>query len=112
VFVQNVLSVSDICCKRFLSGYCTCFTPMLQEYIRNVSVVLVLCCNKCFHVVICKCVFLDVACVSHKHMLQLYVLNVSSASIVCCIQVFHVLEVESHGRHVLGAEDGARQAVG
>jgi hypothetical protein len=53
-FVQNASSVLNVCCKHFLSGCCTCFTPMLQDYDRNVSVVSVLCCNKCFHVTICK----------------------------------------------------------
>jgi hypothetical protein len=33
VFVQNVSSVLNVCCKRFLYGCCTCFTPMLQEYV-------------------------------------------------------------------------------
>jgi hypothetical protein len=36
VFVQNVSSILDICCKRFLYGCCTCFTHTLQEDVRNV----------------------------------------------------------------------------
>ena len=64
---------------------------MLQEYVRNVSVVLVLCCNKCFHVVSYKCFYLDVAYVSHTCCKCMC--NVSSASDVCCIQVFHVASI-------------------
>jgi hypothetical protein len=45
-FVQNVSSVSDICCKHFLSGCCICFAHILQEYVGDVLVVSVLCCNK------------------------------------------------------------------
>jgi hypothetical protein len=80
---------------------------MLQEYIQNVSI---LCCNKCFHVAICKC-FFDVTCVSHTH-----VTIVCSKCFICFSRMlhpsFHVSEVESHEGHVLGAGDGARQAVG
>jgi hypothetical protein len=52
---SNVSSISDVSCKRFLSECCTCFTHMLQEYVRNILVVSVLRCNKCFHVASCKC---------------------------------------------------------
>jgi hypothetical protein len=66
-----------------------CFTYMLQEYVRNVSSVSVLCCNKCFHVasVLCRC------CICFIHILQVYVLNVPSALDLCCIQAFHVASV-------------------
>jgi hypothetical protein len=46
-FVQNVSSVSHVCCKRFWFGCCTCFIYIFQEYVQNVLVVSVLCCNKC-----------------------------------------------------------------
>jgi hypothetical protein len=36
-FVQNISYVSDVCYKRFLFGCCTCFTHMLQGYVRNVQ---------------------------------------------------------------------------
>jgi hypothetical protein len=99
-FVQNVLSISDVCCKHFLCGCCICFTYKLEEYVRNVSVVLVLCCNKCFHVAS----VLSGCCLCFTHMLKLYIPNVSSNLDVCCIQVFHVASVyvlevrlENHG---------------
>ena len=76
-FVQNVSSVSDVCCKRFLSGYCICFTPMLQEFVRNVSAISVVCCNKCFHVVICKCF------IWMLHMFHTYVAIVCSKYFIC-----------------------------
>jgi hypothetical protein len=124
--VVYVASVSEACCNRslkmfssvfrrmllaFLSGCCTCFTHMLQEYVRNVSAISVLYCKL-------QMFYLDVAYVSHIcctymsqmfHLLQtyvafkcfmlyVYVSNISSASDLCCIQVFRVSEVrlESH----------------
>jgi hypothetical protein len=70
-FVQNILSISDVCYKRFLSGCCICFTYKLQEYVRNVSAILVLCCNKCFHVASCKC-FIWILPMFHSHVEIVY----------------------------------------
>jgi hypothetical protein len=99
VFQRHVASVSEACCKRmfkifhlfqiyvasvcskcficfrhmlraFLSGHCICFTPMLQEFVRNVSYISVLCCNL-------QVFYLDVAYVSHTYcncMLQMFYL--------------------------------------
>jgi hypothetical protein len=80
VFQRHVASVSEacssvcskyfICFRRMLQafwyGCCTCFTHMLQEYVRNVSVVSVLCCNKCCHIVSCKC-FISMLHMFHTH---------------------------------------------
>jgi hypothetical protein len=104
VFVQIVSSVSDVdvCCKRFLSRCCICFTPMLQEYVWNVSVVSVLCCNKCFHVAICKCVYLDVAYISHTYcncMFQMFYLLQSYVASKCFML---------QRQRVLGARPGHR----
>ena len=43
------------------------FTHMLQEYGRNVSVVLVLCCNKCFMLQVAS--VLSGYCIHFTHML-------------------------------------------
>jgi hypothetical protein len=83
---------------------CICVIHMLQEYIQNVSAVLVLCCNKCFNVASCKR-FIWMLHMFYTHVASVCVSNVSSASDVCCIQVFHVASVscfrevclESHG---------------
>ena len=66
-FVQNVSSVSDVCCRRFRSRCCTYFTHMFQEYVPNISIVSVLCCNKCFHVASCKC-FIQMLHMFHTHV--------------------------------------------
>jgi hypothetical protein len=101
-FIQNILSVLDVCCKRFLSRCCTCFTPMLQKYIQNVSVISVLCCNKCFHVAICKC-FFDVTCVSHTH-----VAIVCSKYFICFSRMLHPSVSCFRGRESWEARPGRR----
>jgi hypothetical protein len=81
---------------------------MLQEYVRNVLAVLVLCCNKCFHVASCKCFYLNVAYVSHTCCKCMF-LNVSSALDLCCTQVFYVVSVSCFRgvfRESLGARPG------
>jgi hypothetical protein len=50
---------------------------MLQEYVRNVSVVSILCCNKCFHVASRKCFYLDVA------LFHIHVAGVCSKCFIC-----------------------------
>jgi hypothetical protein len=62
---------SDICCNHFLSGCCICFTYILQQYVPNISAILVLCCNgfSC-----CK--------------LQVFYLGVSLVLHTCCKYVF------------------------
>ena len=80
-FVQNVSSVSDVCCK--------CFN-------LDIAYVSHICCNSMFQlfqlchsyvavsVFMLQMFYIDVAYVLTR-TLQVYVLNVSSASDVCCI---------------------------
>jgi hypothetical protein len=97
--------VTSICSKCFV-----CFRCMLQAFYLDIGYVKhiccksmfgmfqlfsVLCCNKCFHIISCKCFYLDVAYVLHT-CVQVYVPNVLYASDVCYIQVFHISELESH----------------
>ena len=69
--VAYVVMVVHICCKRLFQMFHLlfqtyvasvliwmlhiCFAHILQEYVCNVFVVSVLCCNKSFHVASCKC---------------------------------------------------------
>jgi hypothetical protein len=71
-FIQNVLSILNIRCKRFDLDVCICFTHMLQQHVPYVSPVLNVFCN-----------YLDVAYVTMT-MLQVYVLNIHIFSIVFC----------------------------
>jgi hypothetical protein len=71
-----------------------CFTHMSQQYVPNVSIVLVLCCSKCFHVASCNCF------IWMLHIFHTYIANVCSRCFICfrrmsyfkCIilNVFHV----------------------
>jgi hypothetical protein len=97
-FVQNVSSVSDVCCKRFLSECCTCSHICCKSMFEMFQL---------FQSYVAICVFmLQVAgvlfgcCICFTHMLQVYVLNVSSSSDVCCIQVFHVASIFVFQRYV------------
>jgi hypothetical protein len=79
-FVQNLSSVSDVY-----------FTHILQEYVPNVSSVLVLCCSKFFHVasVLSGCC---ICCCGYTRMLQVYVPN-GSKCFSCfrrMLQVFYL----------------------
>jgi hypothetical protein len=84
---------------------------MLQKYVPNVSSVLVLCCNKCFHVASCKCftcklhmlqwLYTYVVSVCFKwfncfrSMLQMFYLDVASVVVaihICCKHMFHLFE--------------------
>jgi hypothetical protein len=104
VYVSNVLTVSNVCCKCFY-GYCICcsgYTCMSQVYVLNVLPVSNLCC-KCFiwmlHMfqtnvasvysnvssvsdICCKCFYLDVVVAIHICCKRMFV-NVSSVSYVC-----------------------------
>jgi hypothetical protein len=117
--VQDVAYIVSVCLKRFicfgrmlqafLSGYCICFTSMLQEFIWNVSTVSVLCWNKCFHNAIYNCF------IWMLHMFYTHVAIVCFKCFICFSrmlhqvfhvsehQVFHVLELESPRGHGLGA---------
>jgi hypothetical protein len=72
--VAYVASVSEACCKRWFKMFYLFQTYVAsvfyldvahvsQEYVQNI---LVLCCNKCFHVVICKC-FIWMLHIFHTH---------------------------------------------
>jgi hypothetical protein len=98
-FVQNILSIPDICRKRFDldAAY---VSHILQQYVSNVLSILVLCCSKCFHVASCKCF------ISMLHMFHIYVASVCYRCFISVldihyIQVFHVACgsgcSESHG---------------
>ena len=97
VFQRHVASVSKACCKRLFKMFYLFqtyvssvliwmlhmfHTYMSQEYVRNISTVSVLCCNKCFMLQVA--IVLSGCCI-FTHMLQMYVLNISSASDLCCI---------------------------
>jgi hypothetical protein len=69
--------------QAFWSGCCTCFTHMLQEYIRNVSAILVLCCSACFHGVKLQVFYLIL------HMFHTYVISVCSKYFIHFIQMLH-----------------------
>jgi hypothetical protein len=105
----NVLSVSDVCCKRFLRGCCICFTHMLQKYVPNVSVVSFLCCVSVFMLQVTS--ILSRCCMCFIHMLLVYVPNVLSASDVCYIKYFmlQAFRVSESWGHSPGA--GGRGAV-
>jgi hypothetical protein len=64
---------------------------MLQKYVRNILVVLVLCCNKYFHVATCKC-FIWMLYIFHTHVANVYS-KCFICSDICCIQVFYVVIV-------------------
>ena len=64
--IAYVASISETCCKRLFKMLFRLFlsifyldvayvSHMLQEYVPMVSVVSVLCFDKCFHVASCKC---------------------------------------------------------
>ena len=87
-YVASVRSKCFICFFRSILqvcifGCCICFTHMLQEYVRNVSVVLVLCCNRCFHVASCNCF------IWMLHMFQTHVASVCSKYFICFRHMLH-----------------------
>ena len=103
--VAHVAIVVHVCCKHLfqmlhllfqtyvasgLFGCCICFTHMLQEYVRNVSAVLVLCCNKCFNVASCK-YFIWMLHMFHTHVVSvcfkslIYFRRMLHSSVSCCL---------------------------
>jgi hypothetical protein len=87
------------------------FHTCVATYVQNVSIVLVFCCSKCFHVVNCV---LSGCCIYFTYMLQVYVLNVSFVSYICCILVFHVARASCYFWRVRGAgsDGGTTRAPG
>jgi hypothetical protein len=66
---------ADVCYKRFLSGCCTCFTHMLQEYVRMFQL---------FQSYVAISVLFR-CCICFIHMLQVYVPNISFVLDLYCI---------------------------
>jgi hypothetical protein len=111
VYVSNVFSVADICCKCFYLNIAkidlnVTYTCMLQAYVSSVSYV---CCKcfiwmlymfvmsfKCFKV-FCKCLQTYVAIVSavFRRMLQVFHMGVSKVDIVLhiCCNGTHLLQL-------------------
>jgi hypothetical protein len=75
---------------------------MLQEYIQNVSVVSVLCCNKCFHVAICKCF------IWMLHMFHTHIVIICSKCFICFSSMLLLSISCVIGREAWGARPGCR----
>jgi hypothetical protein len=90
---------------------------MLQQYVPNILVVLVLCCSECFHTLQVASV-LSGCCICFTHMLQVYILDISSvfvcillSSVSCCSksQGRRGVMVPRHSRRGIGRDElGAR----
>jgi hypothetical protein len=101
VFQRHVVSVCSkyfICFQTyvaivFLSRCCICLTQMLQQYLPNISVVLVLYCGKRFHVA--SVLFEYFICFTH--MLQVHVPNVSLKCFFLCFKCFMCLAMSEPG---------------
>ena len=114
-YVASICSKCFICFQTyvvsiFLSGCCTCFTPTLQEYVQNVSTVSVLCCNKCFHVAICKYF------IWMLHMFHTHVAIVCSKCFICFRRMLHssvscckCFVFQRYVRRVMGTCPGRRE---
>jgi hypothetical protein len=104
IFQRYVASVPCGCCKS-RSGSCICckcsfkmfylflsifyldvayVSHMLQDYVPIISVTLVLCCNKCFHVASCKCF------IKMLHMFHTHVSSVCSKCFICFRRMLHL----------------------
>ena len=97
-FVQNVLSVSDVCCKYFLSECYTCFTHCCKSMLEMFQLFWSYVAISVFMLQVAS--VLSSYCICFTHMLQVYVPNISYALGVCCIQVFHVTSVFMFPRYV------------
>ena len=101
---MDVAMVVHVCCKRPFQMFHLFFQTYVASvliwmlhmfhiyvasvYVRNVSSVSVLCCNKCFHVASCKCF------IWMLHMFHTHVINVCfkyfNVSVLCRNKCFHV----------------------
>jgi hypothetical protein len=136
--VAHIVMVVYVYCKRLfqmfylfffrrmlqvcLFGCHICFTHMLQEYVRNVLAVSVLCCNKYFHVANCKFfmwmlrMFHTLCC---KCMFQIFYLRQTYVAFKCFVFQRYVQIVMEHGPGAWGRgaasrwpANGARSALG
>jgi hypothetical protein len=91
--VARVCSNYFIYFQTYVAIFLIWMLHMLQQYVHNVSAVLILCCSKWFSCYKLQLFYLGVSCVSHtccKCMFQTFYLF----SDVCCIQMFfHVASV-------------------